>query len=143
MFDVIKKAVIKENKKLTIHRGTLSYQSFDEILGKNPRVLIVMCHGMLEKDKFGRENCCFCFENEEYPFLMDKCFEERLINNLQANKYNIDVIVLSTCHSARLGKMLVKHIRPAPAVIAINTTDQIAQSSTFTFNQKFIKSLIM
>ena len=143
MFDAIKKAVIKENKKLTIHRGTLTYQSFDEILGKNPRVLIIMCHGMLEKDKLGNENCCFCFENEEYPFLIDKCFEDRLINTLKTNRYNIDVIVLSTCHSARLGKMLVKHISPSPAVIAINTTDQIAQSSTFKFNQKFLKSLIM
>ena len=66
--------------------------------------------------------------------MIDKYDEERLLTNLKNKKINIDVILLSTCHSAKLGKILVKGINPAPAVIAINTTDQIAQSSTFKFN---------
>ena len=138
MFDAIVKAVKQMNKKLTIHKRTLNFQSFDDILCKNPRVLIIMCHGMLQTDKMGNEKCFFCFENEEFPFLIDYYDEERLLTNLKGKKVNIDVIILSTCHSAKLGKILVKGISPAPAVIAINTTDQIAQSSTFKFNQKFL-----
>ena len=134
MFKAIVKAVKETKKKLTVHKRVLNFQSFDDILCKNPRVLIIMCHGMLQTDKLGNEKCCFCFENEEYPFLIDKYDEERLLTNLKNKKINIDVILLSTCHSAKLGKILVKGINPAPAVIAINTTDQIAQSSTFKFN---------
>lgn len=142
MFDAICKAVKLEHKKLTIYKKILNFQSFDDILSKSPRVLILMCHGLLQTDKVGNERCCFCFENEEFPFLIDKYDEDRLLDNLRGKKVNIDVIILSTCHSAKLGKILVKGINPPPAVIAINTTDQIAQSSTFKFNQKFLQSLI-
>ena len=55
--------------------------------------------------------------------MIDKYDEKRLLTNLKGKKVNIDVIILSTCHSAKLGKILVKGISPAPAVIAINTTD--------------------
>ena len=47
MFDCIVKAVKAEWKKLTIHKKVLNFHSFDDILCKNPRVLIIMCHGML------------------------------------------------------------------------------------------------
>ena len=123
MFDAIVKAVRQMDKKLTIHKRTLNFQSFDDILCKNPRVLIIMCHGMLHTAKDGKESCYFCFENEEFPFLIDMYNEKRLLANLKDKKCNIDVIILSTCHSERLGKILVKGISPAPAVIAINTTD--------------------
>ena len=72
MFKAIVKAVKETKKKLTVHKRVLNFQSFDDILCKNPRVLIIMCHGMLQTDKLGNEKCCFCFENEEYPFLIDK-----------------------------------------------------------------------
>ena len=97
-----------------------------------------MCHGMLRRDTRRREHAFFCLENEEFPFLIDEYDEDRLLTLLKNKKLNIDVIILSTCHSERLGKILVKGIKPAPAVIAINTTDQIAQASTFKFNQKFL-----
>ena len=144
MFDSICKAVKQMNKKLTIHKQILNYQTFDSILCRNPRILIIMCHGQLVRDKSGNENCHFCFENEEQPYLIDKYDEERLLDMIKSNKgkVNIDVILLSTCHSARLGKILVSGIKPSPIVVAINTTDQIAQHSTFKFNQKFLQSLI-
>ena len=80
---------------------------------------------MLTTDAEGKEKCCFCFENEESPHLIDKYDEKRLFAGLKEKKQliNIDVIILSTCHSEKLGKILVKGINPAPAVIAINTTD--------------------
>ena len=142
MFDSIVKAVKTEKKKLTIHKRILNFHSFDDILCTNPRVLVIMCHGMLKTDQRGNEKCCFCFEDEQFPFLIDKFDEARLLTNLKTKKINVDVIILSTCHSQRLGQILVKGINPAPAVIAINTTDQIAQSSTFKFNQKFLQCLI-
>ena len=123
MFEALVKAVKQMKKKLSLHKKILNFQTFDDILCKNPRVLILMCHGMLQTDNRGNEKCCFCFENEEYPHLIDKYDEERLLTNLKGKKVNIDVIILSTCHSARLGKILVKGINPSPAVIAINTID--------------------
>ena len=48
MFDTICKAVKTQKKKLIIEKRVLNYTSFDEILCKNPRVLILMCHGMLK-----------------------------------------------------------------------------------------------
>ena len=101
-----------------------------------------MCHGRLKTTGRGHQQCFFCFENEEEPYLVDQYDEVRLLTSLQKKSPNIDVIILSTCHSERLGKILVKAIKPSPAVIAINTTDQIAQASTFKFNQKFLQSLI-
>lgn len=103
MFKAIVSAVRQMNKKLTIHKRVLNFQSFDDILCKNPRVLVIMCHGMLQTDQRGNERCCFCFENEELPFLIDKYDEERLLSNLKGKRVDIDVIVLSTCHSAKLG----------------------------------------
>ena len=123
MFDSIVKAVKTEKKKLTIHKRILNFHSFDDILCTNPRVLVIMCHGMLKTDQRGNEKCCFCFEDEQFPFLIDKFDEARLLTNLKTKKINVDVIILSTCHSQRLGQILVKGINPAPAVIAINTTD--------------------
>ena len=123
MFDTIVKAVQQMNKKLTIQKKILNYTSFEDTLCDNPRVLIMMCHGILQTDKAGKERCWFCFEDENFPPLIDKFDEERLQNILKGKRFNIDVIILSTCHSARLGKMFVKGIDPAPAVIAINTTD--------------------
>lgn len=38
--------------------------------------------------------------------------------------------------------MFVKNLNPAPAVICINSTDQIAQASTFVFNPKILTALI-
>lgn len=69
---------------------------------------------------------------------MDYYDEERLLTVLQNKKLNIDVIILSTCHSERLGRILAKGIKPSPVVIAVNTNDQIAQASTFKFNQRFL-----
>ena len=74
MFDTICKAVKTSKKKLTIEKRVLNYTSFDEILCKNPRVLIIMCHGMLKMVQ-GREQCYFCFESEEDPYLIDE-FDE-------------------------------------------------------------------
>ena len=134
MFESIVKAVKEKKKKLTIEKKFLNYQTFDDCLSKNPRVLVLMCHGMLRRDSRGREHCSFCLENEEFPFEIDEYDEDRLLTLLNNKILNIDVIILSTCHSERLAKILVKGIKPPPAVIAVNTTDQIAQASTFKFN---------
>ena len=130
------------NKKLTIHKRVLNYTSFDKILELKPRVLILMCHGQLVTDKTGKEHCYFCFEDEKEPWLIDKVDEERLSLLLKDRKTEIDCILLSTCHSERLGKMFVNILEPAPAVVCINSTDQIAQASTFVFNPKFLQSLL-
>ena len=64
----------------------------------------------------------FAFENPERPYLCDQFDEDRLLLKLEkAHGYQIDAIVLSTCHSERLGKILLRCINPAPAIIAINT----------------------
>ena len=63
MFDAIVKAVKLSRKKLTIEKHVLNYQSFDDILSKNPRVLIIMCHGMQKKTKKVADSYYFCFEN--------------------------------------------------------------------------------
>ena len=98
MFETICKAV--GNKRLSIHKKFLNYNSFGDILSQNPRVLIIMCHGQLKKNKNGNEICCFCFEDEKKPYLIDKYYEERLFNFLKKKKsINIDVIILSSCHS--------------------------------------------
>ena len=86
MFDSICKAVKQMNKKLTIQKQVLNFQSFDDILQKSPRVLILMCHGMLHREARGKETCNFCFENEEFPFLIDKYDEERLLISLKSKK---------------------------------------------------------
>lgn len=104
MFETICRAVRSCKKRLSIHKKILNFQSFDDIVSQNPRVLIIMCHGMLHTDKNGNEKCCFCFEHQESPYLIDKYDEERLFTNLKNKKsINIDVIILSTCHSERLG----------------------------------------
>ena len=63
---------------------------------------------------------------------MDCCDEERIMHLLKGKKIEVGVIVLSTCHSCKLGEVLRNC--GAPAVIAISTTDQVLQKSTFTFN---------
>ena len=78
MFKTICNAVKSKNKKLTIQKRILNFTTFDDILCKNPRVLIIMCHGMLTKD----DKCYFCFENEEHPYLIDEFDEERLLECL-------------------------------------------------------------
>ena len=124
MFKEILQAVEKTNKKLTIEKQYLNYQTFEEVLCKNPRVLVIMCHGKLKKDAKGGESGVFCLEDKEDPFLIDDYDESSLLTILKDKKdINIDVIILSTCHSERLGKILANNIKPSPAVIAINTTD--------------------
>ena len=65
MFNKIVQVVQESNKKLTIAKKILNYNSFDKILDSNPRVLILMCHGQLVTKKKGQEHCYFCFEDEQ------------------------------------------------------------------------------
>ena len=55
MFDTICKAIKEQEKKLTIEKKVLNYESFDKILCRNPRVLIIMCHGRLRTSPSGQE----------------------------------------------------------------------------------------
>ena len=100
-----------------------------------------MCHGGIVR-KSGVSQ--FLFEDDEKPYVSDYYDETRLMEALQkrGRKYKIDAIVLSTCHSEQLGKILLKGIRPAPAIIAINGREAVQQWATMKFNPHFIESLI-
>ena len=98
MFNHIVQAAQKSNRKLLIEKKTLDEDSFQDILHANPRVLFIMCHGQLETK--GKQNqAYFWFESKDNPFVLDKFSEERLLSIVENIKVDIDVIVLSTCHS--------------------------------------------
>ena len=145
MFETIVEAATPKGgqigKALKIEKRILNWVSLVDILNESPRLLSIMCHGN-HKNKNGLSD--FEFENNEKPYLSDNFDEVRLLECLQSRKrsYKIDVIVLSTCHSERLGKILLKCIHPTPAIIAINSQDQVLEWSTIHFNHRFIKSLI-
>ena len=83
-------------------------------------MLFILCHGHLKKD--ASQQTFAAFESDERPYVCDEYDEKRLLEALASvNESKIDAIVLSTCHSERLGKILLKHINPPPAIIAINT----------------------
>ena len=75
-----------------------------------------MCHGDLNQ---GKTN--FVFEKEDEPWIVDCLDEERIHKIAMGKKIEIGVIVLSTCHSCRLAKIL--RDCGAPRVIAISTND--------------------
>ena len=145
MFETIVEAATPKSgqigKALKIEKRILNWVSLVDILDECPRLLSIMCHGKHDC-KSGLSE--FAFENNEKPYLSDNFDEVRLLECLQSRKrsYKIDVIVLSTCHSERLGKILLKCIHPTPAIIAINSQDQVLEWSTIHFNHRFIKSLI-
>ena len=79
MFDEIVNAVKEMNKKLLIHKKVLNYNTFNDILCMNPRILIIMCHGCLKVSKGQKkERCWFCFENVQFPPVVDEFDEDRL-----------------------------------------------------------------
>ena len=132
MFERITQECRQKRKKLIIQKKTLNHISFDHILNDKPKVLFIMCHGDM-KVVNGQEKTHFCFERQDQPWLMDNCDEQRIMYMLKGiRKIEVGVIVLSTCHSCKLGEVLRNC--GAPAVIAISTTDQVLQKSTFTFN---------
>ena len=120
MFENIIQTCRQKKKKLIIQKKTLNHIVFDHILNDKPRVLFIMCHGDLKKEN-GQEKTHFCFERQKEPWLMDCCDEERIMHLLKGKKIEVGVIVLSTCHSCKLGEVLRNC--GAPAVIAISTTD--------------------
>ena len=79
-----------------------------------------MCHGIVSS---ASNDTKFSFEDENRPYLGDLYEEQQLIQVLQkrGRKLRINAIVLSTCHSEKLGKIFHRYIRPVPAIIAINT----------------------
>lgn len=134
----------QKRKALRIEKHVLNWQSFDSILDRSPRLLILMCHGSMQL-KSGVAQ--FSFEDAERPYLADLFDEDRLVKALQGRQQReqqnkIGAIVLSTCHSEQLGKIMLQHIQPPPAIIAINAREAVAQWATMQFNPKFIESLI-
>ena len=78
-----------------------------------------MCHGYLSTEKGESQ---FIFESDEQPYLADCFSESRLLQILKKRqRCEIDVIVLSSCHSSQLGEILLRELDPAPAIIAINS----------------------
>lgn len=112
MFDIIVQAANhKGGKALRIEKRVLNFLTFDTILEEGPKLLFIMCHGQLNR-RTGMSN--FWFENEERPYLGDSYSEDRLVECLQrkGRNHGIQAIVLSTCHSEKLGKIFVKGLSP-------------------------------
>ena len=99
----------------------------------------MMCHGMFSGGKSR-----FLFEDENKPYLSQFYDDEKLMKCLQRDSRTtkIDAVVLSTCHSEKLGEIFLKSIQPAPKVIAINSLESVLEWSTLNFNPQFIKNLI-
>ena len=62
---------------------------------------------------------------------------------MSAGRTNIDAIVLSTCHSEKLGKIFLQNIKPTPKVVAINALESVLEWSTLNFNPVFIEKLMI
>lgn len=124
----------------------LNWKTFDQILDRSPRLLVLMCHGV--RSSYAGAQTKFSFEDDAHPYIADAFDEDRLITALQGRKKRgvknnkIGAIVLSTCHSERLGKIMLQCIQPPPAIIAIHHSDKVSQWATSNFNKKFIEVLI-
>lgn len=119
MFSRIKETSEKANKNLRIEMRTLTYLSFASILDEKPRVLFILCHGDIKKVKGKITDTYLCFEAENCPGALDEYNIDRLVSQLNQKSLDIDVVVLSACHSERFGEILLK--AGVGAVIAINS----------------------
>jgi hypothetical protein len=88
-----------------------------------------------------RKKAYFWLGNKENPYILEKLDEDSLLTMIRNLNVEIDVIVLSTCHSKHLGATLLKCGEPSPVVIAINSTDMLLQNAAFVFNKEFLLSL--
>ena len=102
-------AVARNKKKLIIAKKNLNCQTLRHILSEQPRVLVIMCHGGPTK---GKKITQLTFEDVNQPYKADLLSENRLrklLTEAQIN-YKTEVIVLSTCHSEKLGQTFQESI---------------------------------
>ena len=137
----MEEAVSMSGRKLHIHRRTLNSGNFSNILLENPRVLFINCHGQIKK-RGDKNEASFWFEDMQNPFVVDKFDEDRLERLVNGLDLQIEVIVLSTCHSEKLGEILLKCSKKnAPIVIAVNSKDALLELAAHNFNRQLILSL--
>ena len=109
------------NKSLKIEIQPLTYLSFASILDKKPRILFILCHGDIQKVKGKIKDTYLCFEHKDHPGALDEYNINRLVSQLNNRVLEIEVVVLSACHSERFGEVLLQ--AGVKVVIAINSQD--------------------
>lgn len=60
---------------------------------------------------------------------------------LKSSKNNVKLVVVSACHSGKLGKVLTEN--GIPMVVAINSSVAVLEKAAFIFNESFLRFLLM
>jgi len=97
------------------------------------------CHG----DKIrvdGKLTSHFCFESVEQLALLEEFNERKLFALLRHHRCQVQMIVISACHSSTLGKQLSD--AGIPVVVSINTSVKILEKAAYAFNKMLLVYLL-
>ena len=143
MFEqMITEMELKPQKEFRILKSHLNHNTMSRALVKKPKILVINCHGGVE---YQGNSTQFWFEDVEQPTLVDKFSEKRLLGMFQPNSYDnpltsVKLVIVSACHSSRLGKIF--HDAKIPSVVSISASTQVLELAAKEFNVEFLHYLL-
>lgn len=145
MFSIIQKNVARTMRQLLVKRQSLNVNSLKEVIDQAPRVLFINCHAeRVKQETFSKSETTvttyFCFEDPQVPTLQDKFDEQRLIEYVKRGRHEIQVVVISACHSSRLAEIM--HKFGFPVVVGITQSQEILETAAYVFNDEFLKQIL-
>jgi hypothetical protein len=109
----------------------------EEAIRATPKIIHISCHG---KDPNKNNGYALVLEDRGYKFELTAENLEKILANLQTQLKQIDLVVLSSCHSEVAGKLFLKY--GVGNVIYINKNFPITNTASLNFAISFYQKLI-
>ena len=108
---------------------------------QKPRMLFLNCHGGIIRNRSDPSAQLMTYlscENQDICTLQCKVDEVMLGELVKGSQ--VQLVVISACHSSRLAQVLID--AGVPVVVSINATVQVLEKAAEKFNRVFLKYII-
>lgn len=133
------KHLYSTGKEFRIQKRAMTLETLSDVITQNPKILHLSCHGSFEL-KNGEKQFYISIENDKGQEF--KLYQSKLQDMLKGhkNQHAIKLAVVSACQSEEIGRIL--HESGIPVVIAVNSSQEIADEACGLFSKKFYEHLL-
>ena len=139
MYNQIIEVFDAQEKQYHVMRRHLDLRNLTQVLSKQPRVLILNCHGGQVQ---GATETYLSFEHSDNYTMRHVINEKELVKILEVWKNtNVHLVIISACHSSKIGQ-LFHTVGKVPVVISINSDVKVYEKAAESFNQNLLSFLL-
>lgn len=133
----------KTRKQMHLIKEAITMESLQEVILMNPKIIHISCHGDYQQMKNDKKEFYLSIEGEngeEQKLFVQQLKELLGIQNDSMPRHNIQVAIVSACHSEQIGNVLLE--AGIPVVISVNADQGIMDEAAKIFMKTFYRNLL-